>query len=229
MEKKGLFLGAFKQRPSEGTRFIIRKNSDIMIKFILDDISTWSLNPQLRYTYLVQLYNFILCCEDGIASNIQKITKVILKYVDDDIKEIQVICLRIAYSIGFFVSPDVHIPFILEAIFQKEPGNLANATGDGVLKQSLKNVLRIMNEVIKGSSREELKPHLKSLVNLLNSPEFENNESSGTIECLLNLIENIMNTAQEQCKEYKSELFSSIINICSIINESFNKVIVYVL
>jgi hypothetical protein len=51
--------------------------------------------------------------------------------------------------------------------------------GEGTLKQSLKNALRIMNEVVQGSNKEELLPHIPSLISMIGSHEFDNSDQIG--------------------------------------------------
>lgn len=207
--KLGLNYAAFKTRPSEGTRFVVRKNKDSLFQMVLDELSTWSLNLEIRLRVLTQLYNYILCCEDAVASHMKTIFRVLLKYVDDDSKEVQRVVLNIAYAVAFFLSPDVVFPYFLENLFVPEGGS------EGMLRQSLKTRLQILNELIRGANKEKLEPHIKTLINVLASLELESSESANIVEQLLRLVELIMDSAKEQCKEYRSRLFSTILNIAA--------------
>eukprot|EP00826_Nyctotherus_ovalis_P035300 TRINITY_DN3020_c0_g1_i7.p1 TRINITY_DN3020_c0_g1~~TRINITY_DN3020_c0_g1_i7.p1 ORF type:complete len:467 (+),score=120.11 TRINITY_DN3020_c0_g1_i7:130-1530(+) len=207
--KLRLDYAAFKVRPSEGTRFVIRKNKDSLFQMILDELSTWSLNLEIRLRLLIQLYNYILCCEDAIASHMKTIFRVLLKYVDDDSKEVQHVVLNIAYAVAFFLSPDVVFPYFLENLFVPEGGS------EGMLRQSLKTRLQILNELVRGANKEKLAPHIRTLINVLASLELESSESANIVEQLLCLVELIMDSAKEQCKEYRSRLFSTILNVAA--------------
>jgi len=206
MNSIGLEYTSFKGRPSEGIRFVVKKNKDSLFQMILDELNTWSLNLEIRLRVLTQLYNYILCCEDGIASQMKTIFRVLLKYIDDDSKEVQKVLLKIAYAVAFFVSIDVVFPYFLDNIF-------VTGGGEGILKQSLRSRLLILNELVRGSNKEKLAPHIRSLISILASLELDASESNNIVEQLLRLVELVIDSAKEQCKEFRSTLFSAILNI----------------
>ncbi len=212
METIRLDYGPFKQRPTPGVRFVVRRNAASLLQMISDDLSTWSLNFNLRLGILTQLYNFTLCCEDGVTPYIQKIVRLLFRHVDDDSKEVQTICLKTAYALGLFVPADVLIPYFMEAIFSRNTPGVSDGS-EGVFKQSLRNALRLLIAIVEGTDKGELGPHVGSLVSLLGSQEFENNESTEVAEHLLLLADTIMDAAKANSQAFKSSLFSAILNI----------------
>jgi len=210
-----LEYGPFKGRPTTGIRFVIKKNKDMLFNLILEDLNTWCLNLQLRLKILTQLYHYILCCEDGILPHMKQIFKVLFKYADDDSKEVRDIIYKIAYSMGIFIPADILFPYYLETLFARESSG-GPIAGEGALKQSLRISLKLLNEIIRATDKNELQPHIKSLISILGSHEFDYGSSPEILSQateLLIMADLIMEHSPKSCSEYRSQLFNAILNI----------------
>ena len=219
MESIGLDYNRFKGRPSEGIRFVIKKNKDELFQNVIQDLSSKDLKLENRIRILTELYNYILCCEDGIASHMESIFRVLYKYIDDDSKDVQAVILKIAYAVSFFISPDVVFPYFLGTVFSRD------SAAETTIRASLKHGLKILNELIRGANKETLGTHIKSLVSILGTHEFDTSDSSVVMEQLLNLAELIMDSGKGLCKEFRSELFHAILNIAASSGGAYQLVI----
>jgi len=198
---------AFKARPGIGTRFLIKKNAENMINTTLNDILTWTINTELRYKFLYQLYNLILCCEDGITPYTGKIINMLYRNITEEEKNIREISMKIAYAIGFYVSPNVFVPIFANDFQQK----VESADSNSAIKHITKSALLVITEELKATTKEEIAPHLPILVEILNKSAIENEPS--LIPDILLMALSLIITASEFCKDFRSPLFHTVLNL----------------
>ena len=75
--------------PGDGTKYVVRKHMDTLVKGIMKDIADFSLKKHLMEKSLTQLYTLIVCCEHKIKPHCSAILKnVIYKLILDEEPEI---------------------------------------------------------------------------------------------------------------------------------------------
>ena len=78
------------QVPGEGTKYVVRKHTAVLVKNIMKDIGDFSLKKNLMEKSLSQLYNLIVCAENKIKPHCAEILKnCIYKLILDEEPEIQ--------------------------------------------------------------------------------------------------------------------------------------------
>ncbi len=200
-------FGAFKGRPGVGTRFLVRRNVEAMVNSAVTDASSFTINSEFRYIFLLQLYSTVLASEDAIAPFTDKIVKVLYKSVSDDDKKIQEISLRIAYAIGFYVPPAVFIPVFMADVTAKAEGQESLHFSHSAIQ-----ILSVMREEIRGTDKDELAPHLKTLVAFFRSPDL----TPDVADSVLGLIGGTVDSAEEWCKEYRKDLFHAVLSASAL-------------
>jgi len=198
---------AFKSRPSEGVRFLVKLNTEAMIKSTLEDISTWSLNNEIRYTFLTQLYSIILCCEDNVTPYVGKIISTLYRFVANEDKKLSSIACDIAYALGFYSTPDSFVPIFINDFQQKGEANVDNIP----LKQVTRCAIIVLLEELKGTASEDIVKHVGVLIETIEK-EIPNLDPS-LIPVLLLLAHKLVEATAGKCKEFRSQFFHLILNL----------------
>jgi hypothetical protein len=90
--------------PGPGTRYIIKKHLDTLVRNILKDLQDFSLKVNLKERTLCQLYNLIICAEERIKPHCNEILKnVIYKLILDEEPDIALRTYKIAELLGLYV------------------------------------------------------------------------------------------------------------------------------
>jgi len=119
--------------PGEGTRYVIRKHLDTLVKGILKDLQDFSLKVNLKEKTLCQLYNLIICAEDKIKPHCNQILKdVIYKNILDEEPEIAARTYKIAELLGCFVQTDFLLPLMISHLNDAESRHLPRFVSSGL-------------------------------------------------------------------------------------------------
>ena len=119
--------------PGDGTRYIIRKHLDKLVKGILKDIQDFSLKVNLKEKCLCQLYNLIICAEERIKPHANQILKdVIYKLILDEEPEIAQRTYKLAELLGLYVQTDYLLPLMISHLTDSESRNVPRFVSSGL-------------------------------------------------------------------------------------------------
>eukprot|EP00826_Nyctotherus_ovalis_P002571 TRINITY_DN10518_c0_g1_i21.p1 TRINITY_DN10518_c0_g1~~TRINITY_DN10518_c0_g1_i21.p1 ORF type:complete len:376 (+),score=54.97 TRINITY_DN10518_c0_g1_i21:1076-2203(+) len=198
---------AFKERPKEGVRLLVKRNVEAMVKSALEDIATWSLNSEVRYTFLLQLYSIILCCEDGIVPFTGKITSTLYRFVADEDKKMSSVACEIAYALGFYSTPEVFVPIFINDFQQKEESTEENAPSTQITRCAI----LVLLEELKGTVSEDIAKHVGTLIDAIDR-EIPNLDPT-LIPALLLLVHKLVEATGEGCKEFRPLFFRLVLSL----------------
>ena len=107
--------------PGDATRYIVGKYTTQLVEQVLRDLDEFSLKPHLKEKCLNQLYNLIVCIEDGIKPHVEKIlTRIVYKDILDEEPAIAERVLKITELIGLYVPMDFVLPKIISHLTDSE-------------------------------------------------------------------------------------------------------------
>lgn len=199
------------QVPGEGTRYIVRKHLDKIVKNILKDVQTFSLKSNLKEKTLAQLYNAIVCAEHKIKPHCNDILKnVIYKLILDEEQEIASRAYKVAELLGLYVQTDYLLPLMISHLTDSESKNVPKFVSSG---------LTAFSAVIHHSTEKypnQLDSFMSKLIDLIVSSDFLFNENPEVLERVLLVTTNLVDAAGPSCKRYQHGLFKILLQLGSI-------------
>ena len=192
--------------PGPGTRYIIKKHLDMLVRNILKDLQDFSLKINLKEKTLCQLYNLIVCAEDKIKPHCNEILKnVIYKLILDEEPEIAQRTYKIAELLGLYVQTDYLLPMMISHLTDQESKNVPRFVSSG---------LTAFSAVIHHSTQkfpDQLDSFMNKLIELIVSSDFLNNDNPEVLERVLLVTRNLVDAAGPLCKMYRHGLFKILL------------------
>lgn len=117
----------------EGTRYIVRKHLDTLVRNMLADLAAFTLKVNLKERTLCQLYNLIVCAEDAIQPHCEAILKnVVYKNILDEEPEVAARTYKVAELLGLYVRTDYLLPMIISHLTDSESKAVPRFVGSGL-------------------------------------------------------------------------------------------------
>mmetsp|Transcript_10035 Transcript_10035/g.16891 ORF Transcript_10035/g.16891 Transcript_10035/m.16891 type:complete len:364 (+) Transcript_10035:20-1111(+) len=197
--------------PGKGTKYIVSKHLDLIVRNIVQDVQLFSLKQNLKERTLCQLYNLIVCAEEKIKPHCTEILRnVVYKYILDEDPEIATRVYRIAELLGFHVQTDYLLPLMISHLTDSESKNVPRFVASG---------LTAFSAVIHHSTQkypDQLDSFMEKLINLIVSGDFLFNENPEVLERVLLVTQNLIDAAGPSCKAYQHSLFKILLQLGSI-------------
>ena len=115
----------FIENPGEGTRYIVSKYTSQLVEAILKDVNEFALKSHLKEKSLCQLYNLIICVDNGIKPHTEKILKqIIYKLILDEEAPIANRSYKICELLGLYVETDYILPMMIAHLTDSESKNV---------------------------------------------------------------------------------------------------------
>ena len=195
----------------EGTRYIVRKHADALVRNILTDIEAFTLKVNLKDRTLTQLYNLIICAEDAIQPQCEKILKnVIYKNILDEEPDIAQRAYKIAELLGLYVPTDFLLPMIISHLTDSESKSVPHFVCSG---------LTAFSAIVHHSTQkypDQLDSFMDKLIELIVSSDFLNNDNTEVLERVLLVTANLVEAAGPMCKKYRHGLFKILLQLGAI-------------
>lgn len=204
-------LDFFEERPGEGTRYIVGKYTQNLVETILKDISDFALKANLKEKSMCQLYNMILCVEDGIKPHTERILKqVVYKFILDEEPEIAQRAYKIAEVLGLYVETDYIIPMMISHLTDTESKSVPIFVSSSLTAFSA--VLTHSN--VRFSS--QLAIFIPRIIDLIVSSDFLYSENLDVMNKTLQVTANLIYAAGPLCKEHQHGLFKILLQLGSL-------------
>ncbi|KAM9096465.1 dynein assembly factor 5, axonemal [Sarcophilus harrisii] len=186
-------------RPGLGCRELVFRNLSKILPAICNDITDWVVGNRVKSAQLLAV--LLLHAEDHITQHLEIVLRTLYQACSDDEKSVVSNCIKSAELIGTFVNPEVFLKLILPA-----------------LKKSLRpSCLMVLAAVIRGCSRQSLKPHLNSIASYLSQTQIcQGSEDSHYMEQLLCCVQALIQVGQEDCKESSLQLMEVLVTVMAV-------------
>ena len=197
--------------PGEGTKYVVRKHTAVLVKNIMKDIGDFSLKKNLMEKSLSQLYSLIVCAENKIKPHCADILKnCIYKLILDEEPEIAERTYKIAELLGLYVQTDFLLPMMISHLTDSESKNVP---------RYVSSCLTAFSAVIHHSTQkypDQLDTFMNKLINLIVSSDFLNSENPDVLDRVLLVTQNLVDAAGPLCKNYQHGLFKILLQLGSI-------------
>uniref|UniRef100_A0A8B9J8C4 TOG domain-containing protein n=1 Tax=Astyanax mexicanus TaxID=7994 RepID=A0A8B9J8C4_ASTMX len=145
------------ERPPLGCRELVVRNLSKLMPALGRDAGDWLVQTRVKALQLLRV--LLLHAEDHCTQHLQPLLTTLYRACADPEPAARTHCLESAELLGVFVNPEVYLSLLLAEVSSSS------------FSSCLWAPLMVLTAVLKGSSREALRPHLLQLGNTLAQPD----------------------------------------------------------
>ncbi|KAM4697766.1 LOW QUALITY PROTEIN: dynein axonemal assembly factor 5 [Rhinophrynus dorsalis] len=190
------FYPAGVQRPGLGCRELIHRNLSKILPAISRDITDWVAGTRIKSSQLLTV--LLLHAEDHTTQHMELVLSTLYRSCLDEEEQVVYNSVKSAELIGTFVNPEVFLKLILPSL----------------VKSPLASHLMTLAALIRGSSKEMLKPHIHRIASVVSQAQVcQGSEKVLYLEQLLCCIQSLVSICQEDCKEVSLHSMKILVTI----------------
>ncbi|KAK7175263.1 hypothetical protein R3I93_002230 [Phoxinus phoxinus] len=196
------------ERPGLGCRELVVRNLSKLLPAVGRDIGDWLVQTRVKTAQLLRV--LLLHAEDHCTQHLQSLLTVLYHTCVDPEPDVRTQCLESAKLLGAFVSPEVFLKFLLPHV---EDSNSCSSGAPWA-------PLMVLGAVLRGSSREVLRPHLLKIGNMLAHPEVCQGSQQGLyLDQLLVCVDAVLCVCQVDCDVISLQLVKVLVSVQSLASQ----------
>ncbi|XP_037669977.1 dynein assembly factor 5, axonemal [Choloepus didactylus] len=186
-------------RPVLGCRELIFRNLSKILPAVCHDVTDWVAGTRVKAAQLLVV--LLLHAEDHTTQHLEAVLRALCRAGADEESAVLSSCTRAAELVGVFVSPQVSLKLIL-SMLRRSP------TPSGLL---------VLAAVIRGCTRDALRPHLKIIAGELTQAHIcHASENKLYLERLLSCVQALIKVGREDCGESGLQLLEVLVTLLAI-------------
>ncbi|XP_035389658.1 dynein assembly factor 5, axonemal [Electrophorus electricus] len=194
------------ERPGLGCRELVVRNLSRLLPAIRHDVGDWLAPTRVKTARLLTV--LLLHAEDHSTQHLQPLLATLYQACADPEPHVRAHCLESARLLGVFVSPEVFLKLLLAHV--ENPS----------CSSSSWTPLAVLAAVLRGSSREALRPHLLQAGDTLALPDVcQESQQAVYVEQLLACVEAIVQLCEEDCHVISLQLLKVLVTVQSVATE----------
>ncbi|MEQ2303099.1 hypothetical protein AMECASPLE_013259 [Ameca splendens] len=191
------------QRPGLGCRELVVRNLGRLVPAIAHDVTDWLVPTRVRTSQLLTV--LLLHAEDHTTQHLQPLLAVLYRACTDTEKDVVNNCLAAAKLIGTFVPPPVFLKLMLEHVTAPSSSSYPWTP------------LMVLAAVLRGGSKQLLKPHLQLVADTLVQPEVcQEYQQVMYLEQLLACVDVLLHQCESDCGSVSLQLLQVLVTIQSL-------------
>ncbi|MEQ2236166.1 hypothetical protein ILYODFUR_009673 [Ilyodon furcidens] len=191
------------QRPGLGCRELVVRNLGRLVPAIANDVTDWLVPTRVRTSQLLSV--LLLHAEDHTTQHLQPLLAVLYRACTDTEKDVVNNCLAAATLIGTFVPPPVFLKLMLEHVTAPSSSSYPWTP------------LMVLAAVLRGGSKQLLKPHLQLVADTLVQPEVcQEYQQVMYLEQLLACVDVLLHQCESDCGSVSLQLLQVLVTIQSL-------------
>ncbi|XP_066498127.1 dynein axonemal assembly factor 5-like [Hoplias malabaricus] len=196
------------ERPALGCRELVIRNLSKLMPAVGRDACDWLAQTRVKTLQLLKV--LLLHAEDHCTQHLQPLLTTLYRACMDPEQAARTHCLECAELLGVFVSPEVFLRLLL--------ADVENSTSSS--SSSPWAPLMILVAVLRGSSREALRPHLLQLGGTLAQPDVcQDFQQTVYLEQLVVCVEVLLCVCEEDCSIISLQLLKVLVAVQSLTTE----------
>ncbi|KAG9263943.1 dynein assembly factor 5, axonemal [Astyanax mexicanus] len=194
------------ERPPLGCRELVVRNLSKLMPALGRDAGDWLVQTRVKALQLLRV--LLLHAEDHCTQHLQPLLTTLYRACADPEPAARTHCLESAELLGVFVNPEVYLSLLLAEVSSSS------------FSSCLWAPLMVLTAVLKGSSREALRPHLLQLGNTLAQPDVcQDSQQVVYLEQLVVCVEVLLRVCEEDCGIISLQLLKVLVNVQSLSTE----------
>ncbi|CAM4339129.1 unnamed protein product [Leuciscus chuanchicus] len=196
------------ERPGLGCRELVVRNLSKLLPAVGRDIGDWLVQTRVKTAQLLRV--LLLHAEDHCTQHLQSLLTVLYHTCVDPEPDVRTQCLESAKLLGAFVSPEVFLKFLLPHV---EDSNSCSSGAPWA-------PLMVLGAVLRGSSREVLRPHLLKIGNMLAHPDVcQGSQQALYLDQLLVCVDAVLCVCQVDCDVISLQLLKVLVSVQSLASQ----------
>ncbi|XP_050962477.1 dynein axonemal assembly factor 5 [Labeo rohita] len=193
------------ERPGLGCRELVVRNLSKLLPAVGRDIGDWLVQTRVKTAQLLRV--LLLHAEDHSTQHLQTLLNVLYHACADPENDVRAQCLESAKLLGAFVSSEVYLKLLLPHV--KDSTSCSSASPWAPLM--------ILGAVLRGSSREALRPHLIKIGDTLAHPEVcQASQQALYLDQLLVCVDAVLCVCQVDCDVISLQLLKVLVSVQSL-------------
>ncbi|KAK5604464.1 hypothetical protein CRENBAI_016983 [Crenichthys baileyi] len=191
------------RRPGLGCRELVVRNLGRLVPAIAHDVTDWLMPTRVRTSKLLSV--LLLHAEDHTTQHLQPLLAVLYRACTDTERDVVNNCLAAAKLIGTFVPPPVFLKLMLEHVTAPSSPSYPWTP------------LMVLAAVLRGGSKQLLKPHLQLVADTLVQPEVcQEYQQVMYLEQLLACVDVLLHQCESDCGSVSLQLLQVLVTIQSL-------------
>ncbi|XP_072549719.1 dynein axonemal assembly factor 5-like [Salminus brasiliensis] len=194
------------ERPALGCRELVVRNLSKLMPALGRDAGDWLVQTRVKTLQLLRV--LLLHAEDHCTQHLQPLLTTLYRACADPELAARKHCLESAELLGVFVNPEVYLRLLLTEVSNSPSSS------------SPWGPLMVLGAVLKGSSKEALRPHLLQLGNTLAQPDVcQDSQQVVYLEQLVLCVEVLLRVCEEDCDIISLQLLKVLVTVQSLSTE----------
>ncbi|ROL51129.1 Dynein assembly factor 5, axonemal [Anabarilius grahami] len=196
------------ERPELGCRELVVRNLSKLLPALGRDIGDWLVQTRVKTAQLLRV--LLLHAEDHCTQHLQSLLTVLYHACADPEPDVRTQCLESAKLLGAFVSPEVYLKLLLPHV---EDSTSCSSSAPWT-------PLMVLGAILRGSSREVLRPHLLKIGNMLAQPEVcQGSQQALYLDQLLVCVDAVLCVCQVDCDVISLQLLKVLVSVQSLASQ----------
>ncbi|XP_065109082.1 dynein axonemal assembly factor 5 [Paramisgurnus dabryanus] len=192
-------------RPGLGCRELVVRNLSKLLPAVSRDMGDWLVQTRVKTAQLLRV--LLLHAEDHSTQHLQLLLTVIYHACADAEIDVRTQCLESAKLLGVFVSPEVYLKLLLPHVADSASCSSASPWAP----------LMVLAAVLRGSSREALRPHLLQIGDTLAHPDVcQGSQQVLYLDQLLACVDAVLHVSQVDCDVISIQLLKVLVSVQSL-------------
>eukprot|EP00002_Diphylleia_rotans_P030051 TRINITY_DN6159_c0_g1_i1.p1 TRINITY_DN6159_c0_g1~~TRINITY_DN6159_c0_g1_i1.p1 ORF type:complete len:852 (+),score=132.86 TRINITY_DN6159_c0_g1_i1:162-2717(+) len=217
----GILPAPFSDRPTLGSRLLVRHRLGQIINSTLPDLADWTVNARVRSASMLR--NLMIYAEEYVTQHLEAVLMALYKSCRDSeslVVQKSMNCLEV---IGLYVSPDTYMPIILPHICGYDYATLSKMTSDTTFVGRRTNTntdrqisaMIVLSKLVKGATVGTIDPHLAIVVQALLDHDVVYTEDTTLKRNLLEAVSMLIDNCRATCKSQSKQLFTILLTVSS--------------
>ncbi|KAJ8346050.1 hypothetical protein SKAU_G00302430 [Synaphobranchus kaupii] len=194
------------ERPGLGCRELVARNLSKVLPAVSGDLGDWLAGTRAKTAQLLSV--LLLHAEDHSTQHLQPLLAAMYRACADAEPAVVKSCLESAELLGRFVNPQVSLKLLL--------AHVENASSSS---SSSSAPLMVLAAVLRGSSRDALRPHLPRLGDVLANPDIWQESQQSYLEQVLGCVQALLTVCEGDCEVISLQLLQVLLTVRSLSTE----------
>ncbi|XP_036409022.1 dynein assembly factor 5, axonemal-like [Megalops cyprinoides] len=194
------------ERPGLGCRELVCRNLSRVLPAVSRDVGDWLAGTRLKTAQLLRV--LLLHAEDHSTQHLQPLLSTLYRGCADAEPDVGKSCLESAELLGTFVSPEVFLKLLLAHV--ENPSSSSSSSGP----------LMVLAAVLRGSSRDALRPHLLWIGGTLaHSDVCQESQETLYLDQLVACVRALLSVCEGDCGAISLQLLQVLVTVQSLSTE----------